>query len=222
MPSIGLTGGIATGKSAIAAELRKLGAVVFSADQAAREVTAPGGPALQGIVDRFGAGMLHGDGTLDRAALAERVFADPDERRALEALTHPHILARLREQMDRALAADPGAVVVVEAPLLFEAGMAAWFDRVVVVAAHPETQLVRLNASRGMSETEARARIAAQMPLADKIAASDITIWNDDDADRLPDRARDILRAVGAGGESTPPRSREAKKGACTITDRVL
>ena len=222
MPVVGLTGGIATGKSAVAGELQRLGAVVLSADAAAREVTAPGGPAMPGIVARYGSDVLRPDGSLDRAALAARVFADVEERRALEELTHPHILRLLRERIDAALHAQPDAIVVVEAPLLYEAGMRPWFDVVVVVAASEETQVSRLCRLRDMSHEEALARIRAQWPLPEKVADADYTVWNDDDPGALPARAGEAMRAIrerlARGGDAVPP----AEKGACTITTRMI
>jgi len=179
MPTIGITGGVATGKSAVAALFHRKGAVVFSADEAARDVLAPGSPALQQVVETFGPDYLLPDGRLDRARLGARVFSDPAARRALEAITHPRILALLRAQIEATRQQDPDALIIVEAPLLYEAGMAGWFDRIVVVAASEPTQIERLRARDGLTEEEARRRIAAQMPLAEKIARADDVIWNE-------------------------------------------
>jgi dephospho-CoA kinase len=159
---------------------------------------------------------------LDRAALGARVFADSEERRALEEITHPHILRLLHDQIDAALREQPDAVVVVETPLLYEAGMRPWFDMVVVVAASEETQIARLCVCRGMTRDGALARIRAQMPLADKIADADYTLWNDGDAEAIEPRVGEALRMLTARVAERGPRSRRGKKGACTITGRVL
>jgi dephospho-CoA kinase len=181
MPVIGLTGGIATGKSAVARLLRERGAEVLSADEAARDVVRPGSPVLARIVEAFGPGVLLPDGSLDRAALGRVVFADEDARLRLEAITHPAILALLRQRIDAIMAERPEAWVVVETPLLYEAGMEDWFDRVVVVTAPEHLQVARLRERDGYSEEEARRRIAAQMPLAEKAARADVVLSNDRD-----------------------------------------
>lgn len=177
---VGITGGVATGKSTVATLFRKLGATVFSADEAAREVVAPGSPALQSIADRFGPEFIHSDGTLDRAKLGALVFADAGARADLERITHPAILRRLREQIDSARARLPaGSVIAVEVPLLYEAGMEDWFDKVVVVACSLDVQAARLRARSGLSEQEALRVIAAQMPLEEKVRRAHLTVWND-------------------------------------------
>jgi dephospho-CoA kinase len=171
---------VATGKSTVATLFRKLGATVFSADEAAREVVAPGSPALQSIADRFGPEFIHSDGTLDRAKLGALVFADAAARADLERITHPAILQLLRSQIDSARARLPaGSVIAVEVPLLYEAGMEDWFDKVVVVACSPDVQAARLRARSGLSEQEALRVIAAQMPLEEKVRRAHLTVWND-------------------------------------------
>jgi len=189
---IGITGGIGTGKSTVAEMFRRRGAIVFSADEAAREIVAPGSPALQEIAERFGAQYILPDGGLDRSRLGAYVFAVPEARRDLEAIMHPRILQRLREQIDEARAhCGPETPIMVEAPLLFEAGMAAWFDRIVVVTATEATQVRRLYNRNGLDGDEARRRIAAQMPLAEKETLADIVVRNDgtlDELERVVDR----------------------------------
>lgn len=179
MSLIGITGGVATGKSAVTALLRQKGAVTFSADEAARAVLAPDTPTLRQVAETFGNEFLLPDGRLDRARLGARIFSDPAARRALEALTHPPILALLHQQIAAAQEKDPAAIIAVEVPLLFEAGMEDWFDRIVVVAASEPTQIARLRARDGLSEEEARRRIATQRPLSEKIARADDVIWNE-------------------------------------------
>ena len=171
---VGLTGGIASGKSLVAAELARLGAVVIDADVLAREVVAPGTPGLTAVVERFGAEVLDGD-RLDRARLGSIVFADPTARRDLERIVHPAVRARAAE-LERAAA--PDAVVVHVIPLLVETGQQDDFDIVVVVDADPETQVARLAARDGLTEDAARARLAAQASREERRAAADVVLSN--------------------------------------------
>jgi dephospho-CoA kinase len=189
---VGITGGVATGKSTVATLFRKLGATVFSADEAAHEVVAPGSPALQAIADRFGPEFILPDGTLDRARLGALVFADPAARADLERITHPAILQLLRKQIDSGRATLPaGSVIAVEVPLLFEAGMEDWFDLVIVVACSPDVQMARLRSRSGLDEGEATKVISAQMPLEEKVRRAHITLWNDGLPDELE---REVVR----------------------------
>jgi dephospho-CoA kinase len=190
MRVIGLTGGIASGKSTAARTLAALGAHVVDADQVARDVVAPGQPALAEIVRTFGREMLLPDGTLDRKRLGAAVFADADKRRALNAITHPRIgmetqarLAALRE------AGVP--VAIYEAALLVENGVHKGLDGLIVVACDEATQLRRLVERDGLSEDEARARIAAQAPVADKVAAA---TWVVDTSGSLADTNQQLAR----------------------------
>ncbi len=173
---LGVTGGIATGKSNVAGMFRALGAVVVSADELAREVVVPGAAALPKLVERFGESILLGDGTLNRKALAEIIFADPEARVALNAIMHPAI-ADLAEQRLWELSRGQG-LVVYEAPLLFEAGAEGRVDAVLVVTADEQQQVRRLMARDEIGELAARARIAAQMPLAEKVRRADYVIDN--------------------------------------------
>ncbi len=175
---VGLTGGIGSGKSAVSKLLAERGAVVLDADLVAREVVEPGTPGLSLIVAAFGAGVLQADGALDRAALGTLVFADPTALKALNAIVHPLVGERTGELVDRARRSG-AAVVVHDVPLLVENGLAELYDVVVVVAATPQTQLDRLVRLRGMTEQEAHQRIAAQAPLADKLAVATHVIDND-------------------------------------------
>jgi dephospho-CoA kinase len=197
MPIIGITGGLATGKSTVAALFRERGAVVLSADEAAREVVRPGSPVLRSIEEAFGQKYVLPSGELDRAKMGALVFSDPDARIRLEALTHPAILERLRNQVEEVQRSDPYALVIVEAPLLYEAGMEDWFDKVVVVVADEKTQIARLMQRDGMTEDEARRRIAAQMPLAEKIAKADHVVHNDSGLDTLDSAVDRILHSLG-------------------------
>ncbi|HUP99299.1 MAG TPA: dephospho-CoA kinase [Aeromicrobium sp.] len=172
---VGLTGGIGSGKSTVSALLADRGALVIDYDLLAREVVEVGAPALAAIVDRFGPGVLHVDGSLNRPALGEIVFADDDARRDLEAITHPAIgeLAWSRDE-----AAPDGSVVVHDHPILVEVGLAGLMDVVVVVDVPEEIQVDRLVRLRGVTEADARARIAAQASREERLAAADVVIDN--------------------------------------------
>jgi dephospho-CoA kinase len=174
MERVGLTGGIASGKSIVAAELAARGAIIIDADVLAREVVEPGTPALAAIIDRFGVQILK-DGQLDRARLAEIVFADSIARRDLERIVHPAVRARAAE-LERA--AGGAAVVVHVIPLLVETGQHEDFDLVVTVDADFETQIKRLMARNRLSRAEAESRIAAQASREDRTRAADVVVDN--------------------------------------------
>lgn len=178
MLTVGLTGGIGSGKSAVSALLASYGAAVVDADRVAREVVEPGTPGLAALVAAFGADVLGPDGALDRPALGRRVFADPEQLARLNALLHPLIRDRTLELFGEA-GRQGARIVVHDVALLVETGQAQAYDVVVVVAATPDTQLDRLVRLRGMTEPDARARIGAQAPLADKLAAATHVVHND-------------------------------------------
>ena len=179
MMIVGLTGGIASGKSLVASLLSERHVPIIDTDEIARQVVAPGQPAWQHLRDAFGPEFFCPTGELDRAALARCVFADPTARRRLESLTHPAIFAEVDRQLATLRAQpEPPPVVVVVVPLLFEIGAETRFDRTVVVATTAAQQRDRLQARRGYTATEADARLAAQLPLADKIARADACIDN--------------------------------------------
>ncbi len=182
MLRVGLTGGIGSGKSTVSALLAAHGAVVIDYDALAREAVEPGSPGLEAIADRFGSGVIAADGTLDRPALAAIVFADPAALTDLNAITHPAIwqLAAVREA-----AAGPDAIVVHDNPLLVEMGAAKHCDVVVVVDVPEDVQVARLISSRGMTEDEARARIAAQATRQQRTGAADLVIDNTGPMDEL-------------------------------------
>ena len=171
---MGLTGGIASGKSTVADLLAARGAVVIDADVLAREVVEPGTDALAAIEQRFGASVIR-EGALDRAALGRIVFADAGARRDLEAIIHPAVRARAAELAEQA---GSEAVVVQVIPLLVETGQQGDFDLVVVVDVEPETQIERLRERNGFSRSEAEDRINAQVSRAERLAAADVVIDN--------------------------------------------
>jgi dephospho-CoA kinase len=193
----GLTGGIASGKSTVAARLRARGLPVIDADALAREVVAPGSEGLRAVVEAFGSAVLGPDGALDRKALARVAFADPAARKKLESITHPRIGAlALERAAAHGRAGEP--LVCYEAALLVENGLADAFRPLVVVSCPPEVQLARVRARDHASEQDARARIAAQRPLAEKVAAADHVI---DTSGTLGDNARQtdaVLAAICA------------------------
>jgi dephospho-CoA kinase len=174
---LGVTGSIASGKSTVSQLLAGLGASLVSADQLAREVVRPGSPTLQKLLELFGTDILQADGTLNRPALAQRVFTDAAARAAVNRITHPAIAA-LAEQTLRAKVMEGAWLVVYEAPLLFEVGAEGRVDAVLVVTADEEVQIRRLMQRDGLSEEAARIRIAAQMPQAEKVARADFVIDN--------------------------------------------
>lgn len=175
MLRIGLTGGIGSGKSTAAARLVEHGAVLADADRLAREVVAPGEPAMAEIAERFGPDVVAADGSLDRAALGALVFADDAARRDLEGITHPRIAERTA-----AIAATvpPDGVLVHDVPLLVEGGLAGRYDLVVVVGADEETRVRRLVETRGMGEEDARSRIRAQATDAQRREVADVWLDN--------------------------------------------
>ena len=178
MLRVGLTGGIGSGKSEVSRRLAALGAVVLDADAAARAVVEPGTPGLKRIAETFGPGVLRPDGALDRAKLAEIVFADDAARKKLNAIVHPLVHEHMRAAEQAAVQAGGDDLIVVHAvPLLAEGGRAGEFDLVIVVDLPPETQVERL-AGRGMPEEQARARIAAQATREQRLAVADIVIDN--------------------------------------------
>lgn len=179
---VGLTGGIGSGKSVAAELLAARGAVIVDADVLAREVVAPGTPGLAAVAERFGAGVLSADGSLDRAALGRVVFGDPEARRNLEAIIHPAVRARAATLT---AAAPEGAVVVQVIPLLVETGQQGNFDLVVVVDVDPAVQLTRITQRDGLSEPEAQARIRAQASREARLAAADVVLENNGTASEL-------------------------------------
>jgi dephospho-CoA kinase len=198
MRLVGLTGGIASGKSTLAAALRDLGAAVIDADAIARDAVRRGTPALDAIVAAFGPGVLAADGELDRAAMASRVFADAGARARLEAIVHPAVRASVAAETAR-LAAASHDIAFYDVPLLYERGLERDLDCVVVVHVPPEVQVARLCARDRIGEADARARLAAQMRIEEKARRADVLVENDGTPDDLRGRAAPLLRALRSG-----------------------
>jgi dephospho-CoA kinase len=190
---VGLTGGVASGKSTVSAVLRDLGAVVVDADALAREVVEPGTPGLAAVVTAFGREVLADDGSLDRARLGAVVFADPSRRKALEAIIHPLVRARAA-QIEAA--APSGAVVVHDIPLLVETGQEESFDAVIVVDVPDDVQVERAARERGWSPEEARSRIAAQASREQRRAVATYVVDNSGTTEDLRQRVAEVFAAL--------------------------
>jgi dephospho-CoA kinase len=193
---VGLTGGIATGKSTVTNMLTGPDVRVVDADALAREVVKPGTPAHAQIAAEFGQGVLQPDGRLDRARLAEIVFPDPVKRKRLEAITHPAIRARFEQIMADLEREGFDGILIWDAALLVESGGHKKMDKVVVVTTEPATQLRRLMARDDSTEEAARARTASQMPLEDKARSGDYVIDNSGSREATQARVREVYRAL--------------------------
>lgn len=194
---IGLTGGVASGKSTVAAMLAELGAVVIDADALAREVVATETPGLEAVVDEFGEGLLGPDGELDRPAMGRLVFNDEQARKRLESIVHPLVFARIVELEEQAPA---GAVVVHDIPLLAESGRAATFDAVIVVDVPPEQQIARMTGDRGWTVEDAESRIRSQASREGRLAIATYVIENTGTCEDLRRRVAEVYAAVVSAG----------------------
>ncbi len=199
---LGLTGNIASGKSTIAAELRKRGAVVIDADQLARQVVEPGSPTLARIAEVFGCQVLTADGILDREMLGRLVFADEGKRNQLNAIVHPAIAELADARMAELAGCQDLPLVIYEAPLLYEVGAQSRVDKVLLIRVDPQVQLQRLMSRNGYSEQEARQRIASQMDQAEKERRADFVIDNSGSIEQTLEQV-DLFwkRWVAPGGE---------------------
>ena len=191
---IGLTGGIASGKSTVAERFVRKGAELIDADIIAREVTEPGTEAYHEIVEHFGREVLDDDAFIDRGALGKIVFSDDAQRAVLNEITHPRILAEIADQLELLVAFD--GCVVLDVPLLVETDVGRGYDAILVVATRERTQIERLMKLRDMSEDEARRRVVAQAPLEAKLARATHVLWNDGTIAELRERADDIAERL--------------------------
>jgi len=182
---VALTGGIGSGKSTVAEMLERLGAVVVDADELARRAVEPGSPGLVKVVDRFGAGVLRPDGSLDREAMAAIAFGDDEARRALESIVHPEVARLFAEVVDHHRATDD--VVVYAVPLLVEAGLAPAFEVIMTVSASEHTRIDRLVRDRGMTSEAVRDRMAAQATDAEREAVAQVVLRNEGSIEELRD-----------------------------------
>ncbi|MCC6442013.1 MAG: dephospho-CoA kinase [Armatimonadetes bacterium] len=201
---VGLTGGIATGKSTVADMLRRRGAIVFDADRIAHETIAPGGEAWQEVLQAFGPGVRAEDGSIDRSRLGAVVFSDPEARARLEAIVHPKVTQTLLDEVER-LRSRPDAaetVAVLEVPLLFEARLEWTVDKILLVTAEQKKQVSRLTSKRGLCVEAARQRISSQLPLSEKIERSDWVVDNSgstEETERQVDALWPLLKRLAAG-----------------------
>ena len=197
---LGVTGGIATGKSSVAQQFKAMGLPIVSADELAREVVRVGTDTLRMIVERFGTEVLCANGSLDRERLAQIIFSDDTARKDLDQITHPAI-AKLAESTIASLVAAGATHIVYEAPLLYEVRAESRVDKVLVVAARPDVQIKRLMARDGVDKAAAEARIATQMSLEEKINRADYVIDNsgtlDETACQVTDLCRELTISVG-------------------------
>jgi len=206
---VGLTGGIASGKSTFAGLLRARGIPVIDADALSRAAVARGTPGLRAVVAAFGPEVLGPDGELDRKRVAARVFADPGARARLEAIVHPAVREAMRAETAR-LEAAGHALAFYDVPLLYEVGLATAVEAVVVVWAPRQLQAARLRARDGLASAEAEARLAAQLPIDEKAARADFVVANDGAPEALAAKAEALLADLTAGQgrrlPSQPPR----------------
>jgi dephospho-CoA kinase len=196
MLRVALTGGIATGKSYCLARFAGLGVPVVDADVLAREAVMPGSPGLRAVVDRFGSGVLGADGALDRPALGRIVFGDGKARAALEAIIHPEVYRHIREWFANL---PPGTrLAIADIPLVFETGHNHDFDAVIVAACDAEEQVRRVMARDNLSASEARARLAAQWPIGEKVKRATRVIWTDGGFTETDRQIQDVLGLLRA------------------------
>jgi dephospho-CoA kinase len=192
---VALTGGLAAGKSKVLRVFAECGACVLESDRLAREALEPGSAGYRAVVEAFGPQLLDTKGRIDRARLALRVFQDPQARERLEAIVHPEVRRRQQEWIRDAEAASDGGILVLDIPLLFEAGDPERFDVVVVVACSAEQQILRAVA-RGMTEDDARARIAVQMPTEEKVRRAHLVVDSSASQEKTRQRALEVFQEL--------------------------
>ena len=193
---IGLTGGVATGKTVVSKELAALGAYIIDADIIARSVLKRGGAAFDGVVLEFGEEIVQSDGEVDRKRLGAIVFSDREQRERLNALTHPMIVAEMEELARTSLAQDPGRLVVFDAPLLIEVGLHKRVDKTVVVTSSAAAQIERIRERDTLNVEEAEQRVDSQIPVEKKAEYADIVIVNTGSVGELREKARDLYREL--------------------------
>lgn len=204
MKVIGLTGGIATGKSTVTSILRQLGARIIDADELAREIVEPGREAWREIIEAFGAGILRGDKSIDREKLRKKVFADPKARKRLESITHPRIRALAQERIQQ-LASEGAEIAVYAAPLLFENQIHLWLRPVILVACDRAIQEQRLRERDGLGSEEVEQHLKAQMALEEKRKLADFVIENNGGLEELEKRIREVWEKITKQAEGNGP-----------------
>jgi len=195
MLKVGLTGGLACGKSFVGEALAGMGCLLIQADELGHEVLAPYGEAYEGVINEFGREILAGDGTIDRRALAARVFGDPDCLARLNALVHPAVIRREEARIAEFAARQPNGIAVVEAAILIETGSYKRFDKMILVTCDPERQVERAM-HRGASESDARARLSRQMPTAEKRKFADFVIDTSGEKQDTLRQTRDVFEQL--------------------------
>ncbi|MCP4231488.1 MAG: dephospho-CoA kinase [bacterium] len=198
---IGLTGGVATGKSLVSGFLSELGACIIDADMIAREILLPGEETYQKVVEAFGIDITLPGGEVDRKTLGATVFSDPAKRKLLDPLTHPEIIKRMKEEARTALNEDPARLVIFDAPLLIEAGLHNCVEKVVVVFAEVKDQIDRLNKKEGFAEAETLARIQSQLPMEVKVGHADFVIRNTRGIEELKEETKKLYEELADGAD---------------------
>jgi len=199
----GLTGGIATGKSTVAAIFEAAGARLIDADRIARDAVRKGAPAYHDAVAHFGEAVLQDDGEIDRKRLAAVIFNDPAEQRSLERIVHPQVKQEITRRLDRIRRETPDALVIVDVPLLFESGLDRGLAAAIVVYVPEQIQLERLMARDALTEPDARARIRAQMPIEKKKSLATLVIDNSGSLERTRDQTLEVYRRLSQQGQET-------------------
>ncbi len=205
---VGLTGGIGSGKSTVAAMFRKRGAYIIDYDQLTRVVVEPDKPAWKDIVDYFGTFLLKADRTLDRAKLGEIIFSDKQKRRILESFIYPRLGEEYSRRIHEVAEKDPNAIVFADVPLLLETGMQGMFEKIILVYASPQQQLQRLIDRDGLSRESALKRLDAQMPIEEKIKYADFVIHNTASPEEVETEVEKVWTALNSlrkNRASTPP-----------------
>ena len=193
---VGLTGGLACGKTFVGEELEELGCLLIQADELGHAVLEPGGEAYDGVVREFGPSILTPGGRIDRAALASRVFGDPQRLACLNALVHPPVVRREEESLARYAAANPDGIAVVEAAILIESGARARFDKMIVVTCGEEQQVERAMRRPGAVEADVRARLGRQMPIQEKRKFADFVIDTNGEKEDTRRQTRAVYEAL--------------------------